>query len=726
MSELQAIIGQLFIVEGTVQTIEPGKAVPGLLAQPAPAKKAHSRDKDFLFVHLSLTGPLNETADLTQTLLLLISQTFYNSSGSITAAMRTAILAANQQLLRHNVSSGATAREGAITCVTFRQDELFTLQSGESFALLGRNYGLERMPAQPPAILTPLGRSSGLDFRFYHHRLSSGDMLLLGDPRISHLATEDFQPALVDSQIEYGLAQLQRLVGEETARLLLVEFNADDMLDAPDVQAIVPTIQSETPVNQPRRETAVAVTTMNGRKKSQPRTTPDKQPLDRDALEHNARRAGSTTALGASRFVAWFADLLARLRPPQQEATPPVNTTAALLIAITIPILIGLIVTGVYLERGRVQRMATVKSEMGQYLSQAEEASSDPTQARLYYNQVIALAAEADVQLRPGDAQVTSMRETARTELDRLDGISRLNAQPFYQYSTGTNLKAVSLRDGFNGGVFTIDQASGIAYEHETDETYLQPLTDEPLRIAYPGQAIGNHIVGRLVDLFWRPQGVSVTRDGMAMLDTAGALLTFQPNLDSTFAIPLDLSSEWVNPVAMADFDERIYILDPGAGVIWKYFPNGDDFVAKADERTLALPADADLAQAIDFDIYSEDGSVVLLYGDGRIRYYDTRSGRLVWDEQAILANGLNTPLQTPTAVEIVGRGLNATIFIADAGNGRIIQVGRPTGQVLAQYKATAADGTELFTNMTDFAVAELPLRIFVTIGDTLYTATQN
>jgi hypothetical protein len=44
----------------------------------------------------------------------------------------------------------------------------------------------------------------------------------------------------------------------------------------------------------------------------------------------------------------------------------------------------------------------------------------------------------------------------------------------------------------------------------------------------------------------------------------------------------------------------------------------------------------------------------------------------------------------------------------------------------LAQYKATAADGTELFTNMTDFAVAELPLRIFVTIGDTLYTATQN
>jgi hypothetical protein len=176
--------------------------------------------------------------------------------------------------------------------------------------------------------------------------------------------------------------------------------------------------------------------------------------------------------------------------------------------------------------------------------------------------------------------------------------------------------------------------------------------------------------------------------------------------------------------VAATDFEERLYVLDTGAAQIWKYYPDGESFTAQADERTVAFNEDADLGKAVDFDIYSEDGSLVVIYTDGRIRYYDTRNGRIEWDENTLLANGLTTPLVNPTSVEIVGRGLNATIYIADAGNGRIVQVSRPTGQVLAQFRATGADGTELFTGITDFAIAELPLRVFVTRGGTLYSAT--
>ncbi|HUM71242.1 MAG TPA: hypothetical protein PLK31_20620 [Chloroflexota bacterium] len=188
--------------------------------------------------------------------------------------------------------------------------------------------------------------------------------------------------------------------------------------------------------------------------------------------------------------------------------------------------------------------------------------------------------------------------------------------------------------------------------------------------------------------------------------------------------MPLDLSADWGNPVAITRFAERLYILDTGAAQIWKYFPDGENFIATADDRVIALNEDADLANAADFDIYSEDGSLVIVYNDGRIRYYDTRNGRIEWDENILLANGLVTPLVNPTSVEIVGRGLNATIYIADAGNGRIVQVSRPTGQVLAQYRATGENGAELFTGITDFAIAELPLRVFVTKGNTLYSAT--
>lgn len=739
MSELQAITGQLFIANGVLQDVTPGAAVPGLLVQPGLARANRSRERDLLFVHLTLTGAVDETAVLSQHLLTLISHKFYSTSGSATAALRGAVLEANQQLLRHNLSGNkGPSREGAITCATFHQGELFTLQVGESFALLGRTFGIERMPPKPPLQITPLGRSSGLDIRYYHHRVQAGDLLLLADPRMSHLPTEDFTPALVENHVEAGLGELVVMVGDDSARLLLVEFSLDAPLDLPDVQPQKLTTNTAVPVPQPRRSSTAAVAATTAAtaavrqpqpQRAQPVTsanqTSGSTAVDREVVERQARRAGSKAALGASRFTAWLADLLARLRSPEpdQPGEEPVNWTWAALIAITIPILIAAIVTSVYMARDQAQDLTAVKSQMSQELILAEEASSE-AEARQHYVAAMTLAEQANVQLRPGDAEVSRMQVLAREQLDELDGVTRLTAVPLYQYSEGTNLKAVTLREGLNGGIYTLDVGNGLTYEHETDESYLSLTTSEPTLLLANGQSVGSHVVEAIVDFFWRPQGFSVQREGLAMLDKAGALLTFQPSLDATFAVPLDLSVEWVNPVAAADFDERLYVLDTGAEKIWKYYPDGDNFIAKADDRFIVFSDDPDLGQAVDFDIYSEDGSLVILYGDGRVRYYDTRNGRIEWDETTLLTNGLNVPLLNPTSAEIVGRGLNATVYIADSGNGRVVQVSRPTGVVLAQFRATTEDGSELFTGMSDFAIAEQPLRLFISKGSTLYSAT--
>jgi hypothetical protein len=50
------------------------------------------------------------------------------------------------------------------------------------------------------------------------------------------------------------------------------------------------------------------------------------------------------------------------------------------------------------------------------------------------------------------------------------------------------------------------------------------------------------------------------------------------------------------------------------------------------------------------------------------------------------------------------------------------VQISR-AGTVLAQYRAATEDGMELFNDITDFAVAESPLRLFVTTPTALYTA---
>ncbi|MCZ7672691.1 MAG: hypothetical protein M5U34_39025 [Chloroflexi bacterium] len=46
-------------------------------------------------------------------------------------------------------------------------------------------------------------------------------------------------------------------------------------------------------------------------------------------------------------------------------------------------------------------------------------------------------------------------------------------------------------------------------------------------------------------------------------------------------------------------------------------------------------------------------------------------------------------------------------------------------GRIIAQYRANDEIGQDLFRHIHDFAIAEAPLRIFVTVGDQIYVATQ-
>ncbi|MCP4418860.1 MAG: hypothetical protein GY805_19765, partial [Chloroflexi bacterium] len=311
MSELQAVTGQLYIVDGVMQTASPETsssqiAVPGILVQPSPSRANRSRSRDFLFVHLTLSGNAEETAVLNQDLLDLISSKFYGASGSLTAAMRGAMMAANQSLLRRNLSSKETVCEGGITCAVLRQGELFTLQAGEALALLGHNFGIERLPPRPPDHITPLGRTSGLDIRYAHHRLQSGNLLLLADPRLSHLPTDSFNDALVDTDIETGLDVLIDTVADESARLLFIEFNDDSLLNLPDV--VLPTPregQLATPIPQPRRDLEATHSFANSdNRRPQPIREGTAAPakdgirslpgLDRQQLETTAHKAETT------------------------------------------------------------------------------------------------------------------------------------------------------------------------------------------------------------------------------------------------------------------------------------------------------------------------------------------------------------------------------------------------------------------------------------------------
>lgn len=734
MNDLQAVTGQLYIIEGEAQDVE---MAPGLLAQSPPNRAARGRARDSLFVHLSLTGRPEETENLAQDLLDAISKRFYETSGSVTSALRNAILEANGLLLRRNMSRTGPTREGAVSCAVLRGEELYVVQTGEALALIGRNFGVERLPTGETAQLTPLGRTAGPELRYFHNWLEPGDMLLLVDPRLAHLPAEQVKPVLVDSTVEDGIPQLAAVIGEESGRLLLIEFTDEPPVDMPETQISRP--QPAPPPPSPSPRTLPPPTEKPLREGAQPagpagsRTTdqaqgerkprirmPDVELPSPERVEDTARRATSQTARGLSRATGWLAELMDHLRPQgndEDEETPAGWALPALLV-ILIPVIVAVVVGGVYVQRGRVTRASELRQEMQQMLAQAQEAPTEADQ-RAAYNEVLTLAQEAEA-LRPGNEEVERLRQDALRALDRLEEVTRLTARPLHRYAEGTAITGVTLRGGLNGDIYTLDRANNRILLHETEEDYVTVTAEEPQEVLFGGQAVGSHVVGALIDMYWRPSGTQVSTDGLAVLDGRGALLTYHPNFSNVRAVPLGLASDWLEPVATAQFNERLYVLDTQAGHMWRYFPEGDGFYVDEGQRALELP---DLEQAVDAAIYSEDGSVLVLYADGRLRRYGQDS--LLWGEEALVQSGMETPLVAPTHIKIVGRGLNSSVFVADPGTGRIVQLSLG-GTFLAQYKATNEEtGEEAFSNLGDFDVAEAPLRIFVGSEDGLYVAEQ-
>ena len=711
--ELQAITGQLYIVDGEVQN---GRAAPGLLAVTSPRSAVRGRSQDSLFIHLSLGGPPEETDALSQDLLDFLSGIYFQTPGSVTAALRKAIVETNNLLFDFNLRGNKRPREGALICAALRGEELFTAQTGESFALLGHNFGVERLPASLPDPLIPLGRTTGVDIRYYHHWLQPGDTLLLSDPRMAHIEIATVEEALINSPIDEGIDKISSIIGEATARAILIEFSDDPPLDLPDVQRApfgrtgrkisIPTGQ---PVRQnmpsPIRET--------------PFVSRIQPALDLESVETSARAATSFAAKGMSRVTGWTADFLSIIRPPNGKHRNNESWALPTFFAVIIPVVIGILVAGVYVQRGKVLHVGDLKAKIEDNFSLAQRAGEDFQAASFFLNEVKRLVKEGQ-ELRPSDAGFLQLRLQAQAGLDNMSGVSRLGAQMFAEFDSSVDLAAIATGDVLNGGIYAMDSANNVVYFLATTESYLALPDSKPQVILFGAQAVGGHVVGPLIDIIWRPRGISVSRDGLATLDGRGALITYYPNFADTRAVPLDLSSEWINPQQITGYNERLYILDSGLGQIWRYFAEGDGFMITEDQQAISFLDGKKLENVRDFAIYDDDGSVILLHEDGRLQRLVQEM--VLWDESDLLKNGLLSPMVKPTSIKISGSGLNSSIFVSDPGSGRMIQFSLG-GTFLAQYRAFDEFGEELFTEISDFEVVEDPLRIFFTAGSKIYVA---
>lgn len=738
--DLLAISTQLAIVDGAILD---EKAVPGLLAQPAPSKAARGRERDFLFVHLALTGRMEESANLSADLVEELSRRFFAQSGSITAALRDAVIAINEQLLHHNMAH-KTSFEGALSCAVLRSSgqhsQIYSLQVGEGLAFMGHNFGVERLPPTQPDHITPLGRSVGIDIRFSFHRLQNGDMMLLADPRLAWLNGESLAPVLVDTEIETGLEALLDLMKDGsaagTAKLLLVEF-VDELPSTLPLtfqhsrqSAAKPgekkgggakeTTGTERPIREAVAPAPIRTEGSYGAARGETEQVGNaSDPTNAArAVEVEARRVASSSARGLSRFTAWIADIISRLtREKEEDSRVPRAIPTA--VALLIPIIMASVMTGVYIQRDTVADLSRIKGEMVAELSAAEAAESGSLEAQDHYLRALTLAIAAEA-LREGDPEVVTMRSQIYDTLDRLDGVTRLAAITLYRYGDDANLTRMALREG-SGGIAVLNQAANQVLFHNSDARFQALANEAPAVLTFEGKSVGNQIVGTIFDILWVPGDTYETRDTIHMADRSGSLFSYFPSLMDIRAAKLGNSSEWIEPVALGYYSGRLYVLDSGASIIRKYYES-KGFAQVDTDQYINLPADADLKSAIDFDIFAEDATLVILYDDGRIRSYNTRKKEVIWDEATLRQNGMSIPFIAPSSIKFVGTGLNTSIFVLDPGSGRLVQLSR-SGVPLAQYRILNDKGENLLPQASDFAIVDSPLRILFVAGDQILLA---
>ncbi|GAB4581842.1 MAG: hypothetical protein Fur0022_45930 [Anaerolineales bacterium] len=111
--------------------------LPGLYLASPPRKGARnpvarSRQTDQLILHLTFTGTATLNADLQNQLLARLTETYYQTSGAATSALRTLVESLNTFLLDRNLRAESKGLQtiGLLTAIVLRHDQLLLAQSG--------------------------------------------------------------------------------------------------------------------------------------------------------------------------------------------------------------------------------------------------------------------------------------------------------------------------------------------------------------------------------------------------------------------------------------------------------------------------------------------------------------------------------------------------------------------------------------------------------------------
>ena len=618
--EYEALVGHLYVVGGRSISAPP----PGALVEVSPRKAARGREADTIFTLVLPSGDLVAPASFYEQMAALTAERYFNSTGSVTAGLRTVYGHLNENLYEHNARN-PQRYEASMLCAVLRGSDLYLSRVGGAVGLLRHNGEMQSFPSDfsndEALIGPPLGVHLSPDVKMAMYQVNSGTRLILSDVALADMEMSEIAAALALPDISEVLVALKDKVKAQIT-LTVIEFVPPEqptvlpVREAESTNRTVPTSTSEvraTPTSA-STPTASEAEDVSGQESGQPRLSPERN----DSL----KRAIGSVALGTGKALEGVNNSLDKVLPlPKEGQKSRLSTPAATGVAILIPILVVILVVAMWLS-------GTGESEFDLCVTEANRAaelargvaSSDVTGTLAAWNAVLVIVDRCN-EIRPNDPTMTTLTQDARTVIDALLQIERRLIAPIDRLPSAALTRGVLQGDD----LYVLDDGNDQVYRL-TMNTEGTDLASQSARVPIPGMrrqgVVNQFTVGDIFDIAWTDDGSGVSQGSViTALDRNGVLVDCPPTfLQNCNAQQLNTDT-WNQPVAMQFWEGRLYILDPSANQIWRYVPSGGAYPNPPIEYFVG-EGRPDLRTAVDFAI-DTPGSVYILLADGSVLRYN-------------------------------------------------------------------------------------------------------
>lgn len=652
-----------------------------------PLRRSRGRDEVAFLAYIDLG---EAPSHLYRTLREIAGQTFWSCEGSATAALRRTVAAVNRALFRANLELEPDQRTyGSLTCAAVRDGEVFLAQAGPAWACALCGGLLERFPREE---LPPLGAAAYAEVRLHYLTFGPHDTVVLGSRWIGQAAPDDVLRVVLAREMDALLDGLEQIGGERDFGALVLRWTVEAQ-----PSRVRPTPAEPAPTPEP------AVRPRPRRiRRPKPRRPPG--PPIGQRLRTGVRKAGRALSAAGAATVSFMRRMLpgrqrvAPRRVVRREPRParPENRRLMAGIAGGVLLIVALVTAWAWFSAGSRMRYGEALRGAQSHIAEAQ-AASDPAVARAHLR--AAMQALDGLEEVP---EAVALRQQAQAALDVLDKVRRVEPTLLWDFGTDLRPRRLVVRPPF---LFVLDEATSAVYG-----LTLTPSGDgveeegpAPILLAQ-GLEVDGLPARRLLDMVWAAAEGGRTTDGLLILEEGGSLIV--SDSWGIRRIALGIAPDQADAVATAVFGGRLYLLDPQAGQIWRYLPEGAGYPHRP-EPYFAAEAPRPLSAAQDLAI---DGSIYVLDEDGTVtKYYQ---GEIA----PFQITGVPEPQPEFVALALDPQRPDGPVVLADTAGERLVVVAAD-GAFLLQVRA----GDDAFASLQTVAMDGTSGRLYVLAGGRLY-----